>query len=172
MAKFKFKPTVSVDSYFTAKIADAIDDDDVGKAVKLDASTTDVYTLCSDGDHIDAFIVGMESATADGKVLATLQGGERKRVEASGAMNVGDLVESGAVAAAGTAETNGLPLVSTKAAVSADLANDASGTEIATAVNALLADALVDKVQWRVISADTTDGSITDGDQTVVIERV
>lgn len=157
MAKFKFKPTVSVDTLFSAKIADAVTDNDVGKPVKLDTTTTDTYTLCADGDLIDAFIVGLESATADGLMFGTLQGGERKRVEASGAMNVGDLVEAGAVAAAGTAETNGLPLVSTH-------------TPDTTSVTTLSAS--LGKIHWRVISADTTDGVVTTGDTTVVIERV
>lgn len=151
MAKFKMKPTVDVSAYFTAKVKGDITDADVGKPVKLSVDTTDTYELCADGDGIDAFIVGIEPATADGLHLATLNGnkaGARQRVEASGAMTVGDLVEAGAVAAAGTAETNKLALVSTHVAAAGDI------------------------VRWRVISADTSDGSILDGDTTVVIERL
>lgn len=157
MAKFKFYPTTNVDGYFTAKINDAIDDDDVGKPVKLMTASTDVYQLCSDGDGIDAFIIGLDPATADGKVLATLNNMGRVRCEASGAMNVGDYVEAGAVAAAGTAETNGLPVISTH-------------TRDTTSAATLAADLF--PVEWRVISANTSDGTITTGDQTVIIERL
>jgi len=172
MAKFKFKPTVNVDGYFSAKLKGAITDNDVGKPVKLSTDTTDTFELCSDGDAIDAFIVTIDPATADGLVFATLNNGGLIRCEASGAMNVGELVEAGAVAAAGTAETNGLPLISTKAAVAADLATDASGTEISVAVNAILAEALLQDTAWVVVSANTSDGVITTGDTTVVIKRV
>ena len=130
------------------------------------------FELCSDGDAIDAFIVTIDPATADGLVFATLNNGGLIRCEASGAMNVGELVEAGAVAAAGTAETNGLPLISTKAAVAADIADDASGAEIATAVNTILAEALLQNSAWQVVSANTSDGVVTTGDLTVVIKRV
>lgn len=157
MAKFKFLPTVDVSTYFTAKIKGDVTDNDVGKPVKLSVDTTDTYELCADGNLIDAFIVGLEPATADGLHLVTLQGGGRKRVEASGALVVGGLVEAGAVAAAGTAETNGLPLVS---------------THTLDVTSATTLSASVGKVHWRVISGATANGTITTGDETVVIERV
>lgn len=160
MAKFKMKPTVDVSAYFTAKLKGNVTDADVGKPVKLSIDTTDTYELCADGDGIDAFIAGIEPATADGLHLATLNGnkvGARQRVEASGAMTVGDLVEAGAVAAAGTAETNKLALVSTHVMDS-------------TSAATLLADTF--NVNWRVISGNTTNGVITTGDTTVIIERL
>lgn len=172
MAKFKFKPTINVAGYFSAKLKGAITDNDVGKPVKLSSDTTDTFELCSDGDAIDAFIVAVDPATADGLVFATLNNGGLIRCEASGAMNVGELIEAGAVAAAGTAETNGLPLISTKAAIAADLAIDASGTLIAASVNALLAEMLLPTSAWQVVSANTADGVVTTGDTTVVIKRV
>lgn len=151
MAKFKFKPTVNVDGHFSSKLKGSLTDKDVGKPVKLSIDTTDTYELCSDGDGIDAFIVGLDPATSDGLIFGTLNNMGRVRVEASGAMTVGDYVESGVVAAAGTAETNALPLVSTHAV-------------------ALIGD--IDPVMWRVISANTANGTVTTGDTTVVIERV
>lgn len=175
MAKFKFLPTTNVDGHFSAKLKGALTDADVGKPFKLSVDTTDTYELCADGDFIDAFLVGLEAETADGLKFGTLMGarlGDRKRVEASGALTVGGLVEAGAVAAAGTAETNGLPLVSAKAAVAADLADSASGALIATSVNALLAEAQLAAPKWRVISGNTENGTITTGDTTVIIERI
>lgn len=154
MAKFKFQATINPDGLFSAKVKGAITDNDLLKPVKLSIDTTDTYELCADGDGIDAFITAIDPATADGLHFCTLSGGrsgDRQRCEASGSMTVGDLVEAGAVAAAGTAETNALPLVSTHA-VSA------------------LGDIL--NINWRVISANTSDGSVTSGDTTVIIERL
>ena len=157
MAKFKRLPTVNVDGYFSTKFKGALTDKDIGKPVKLSVDTTDTYELCSDGDGIDAFIVSIEPATADGLKFGTANNEGLIRCQASGAMTVGDLVEAGAVAAAGTAETNGLPLISTHSMDS-------------TTAGTLLADML--KVNWRVISANTANGTVTSGDTTVVIERL
>lgn len=171
--KFKFKATTDVSGYFSAKLIGSVVDNDIGKPFKLDTSKSDTYTLCSDGDRIDAFLVGLEAATADGLMFGTLTKSGRIRCEADGALNVGGLVEAGAPAALGTAEDNALPKVSAKADVAADLADDASGALIAASVNAVLAEALLEGGgQWRVISGDCTDGSIDDGDTTVIIERV
>lgn len=148
MAKFKFKDTINVHDIFSAKLKGALTDNDVGKAVKLSTDTTDTYELCADGNGIDAFIVGLEAATADGLVFGSLMAGGRKRCEADGAANVGDFVECGAVAVAGTAEANKLPMVSTHIAAATDV------------------------IRWRIISANTTDGVVADADTTVVIERV
>ena len=157
MAKFKFLPTVDVSGYFTSKIKGDVTDADVGKPVKLSVDTTDTYELCADGDGVEAFIVQIDAATADGLHLCTLNEGGMVRVEASGAMTIGDLIEAGAVAAAGTAETNGLPLVSTHAMDS-------------TSAATLLADTL--KVNWRVVSGATANGTITAGDKTIIIKRL
>jgi hypothetical protein len=151
MAKFKILPTTNVDGYFTAKLADtAVTDNDVGKPVKLDVSTTDTYTLCADGDQIDAFIITIDPATADGLPLVTLNKGGYVRCESDGTMTIGDLVEAGAVAAAGTAEANKLPMVSTHAVV---------------AVGDVFSS------NWRVVSANTADGSVADADTTVIIAK-
>ena len=157
MAKFKFRVLVDPSSYITAKISDDIKDTDVGKAVILNTALDSTYKLTSNGAAIDGFIVGLEAATADGEVLATIQISGRKRCEAEAAMNIGDLVESGVVAAAGTAETSKLPQISTL-------------TRDTTTAITLAAD--LHPVVWRVISGNTTDGVIDDEDTTVIIERV
>ncbi len=172
MAKFQFKPTTNVDGYFSAKLFGAVTDNDVGKPFKLKTGTTDTYEICTDGDAIDAFLKGLEPETADGLKFGVLDNSGRQRCEMEDAANIGGLVECGTIAALGTAETNGLPVVTAKSAVAADLATDASGTLIAASVNALLAEALLPSQGWRIISGNTTDGVIADGDTTVIIERV
>ena len=157
MAKFKFKAVVTADDIISAKIDDAVTDADVGKSVKLDIGKDSSYTLCADGDGIDGFITGIDPATADGAVFGSIQVGGRKRCEAEGTMTIGDLVEAGTVAAAGTAEANLLPTISTH------VMDD-------TTAASLLVDML--QIQWRVISADTADGDIADEDTTVIIERL
>jgi hypothetical protein len=148
MAKFKIAPTVNVDGYFSAKLKGAITDADVGKAVRLSNDTTDTYELCADGAGIDAFIVGIDPATADGLVFATLNKGGYVRVEAAEAMGIGNFVEAAAQAAPGTAEANGLAKVAVHTASAGDV------------------------IRWRIVSANTTDGVVAAGDTTVVIERV
>jgi len=157
MAKFQFKQTTNMDGYFSAKLKASLTDNDIGKPVKLSTDTTDTYELCADGDGIDGFLTGLESATADGLVFGTINNKGMIRVEASGEMNIGDLVESGAVAAADTAETNGLPLVSTH-------------TPDTTTAITLAADLF--QVNWRVVSGSTSDGVVATGDTTVIIERL
>ena len=157
MAKFKFQVLTDVSNYITAKVADAVTDNDVGKSVKLATNTTDTYTICAAGDQIDGFIVGIEPATADGLKLCTINIGGRKRVQISGAANVGDLVEAAAQAAAGTAEANGLPIV--------------AAHTIDTLDTTTLAATMFPK-NWRIISANTSDGVVADGDTTVIIELV
>jgi hypothetical protein len=157
MAKFRLLPTVNVDGYFTAKVKGAIKDVDVGKPVRLSTDVPDTYQLAADGEGMDAFIVGVEAATADGLYLCTLNNMGRVRCEADGALTIGGLVEAAANAAAGTANTNGLPLVS------------AHAIDTTTAIT-LAADLLT--VNWRVVSGTTTDGDVADEDTYVVIERV
>lgn len=148
MAKFKFKPTINVDGYFTAKVKGAITDSDLGKAVKLSVDTSDTYELCVDGNPIGAFIEAVDVATADGLVLCTLNRSGYVRCQADGALTVGAFVEAAAQAAAGTAETGGLPKVSARAVP------------------------VVGERIWRVVSGNTTNGTITTGDTTVIIECI
>lgn len=157
MAKFKFMELVDPSDLVTAKLADSVVDADVGKPVKLNPNLPDTYMMCTDGDAIDGFIHSVEPWTADGKTIGTVQIGGRKRVQASAATTLGALVEAGAVAAVGTAETNGLPLVSTHTAVVDNVAN-------------AHADLLLPK--WKVISSAAADGTVADGDTTVIIEKM
>jgi len=172
MAKFRLLPTVNVDGYFTAKIVGNVTDADVGKPVRLTTTSPDTYQLAADGEGIDAFVVGIDPATSDGLHLCTLNCSGRVRCEADGALTIGGLVEAAANGAAGTANTNGLPLVSAKTAVAANLADAANGAAIAVAVNAVLAEALLPIINWRVVSGTTSDGDVADEDTYVVIERV
>ncbi|MCK5615533.1 hypothetical protein KAR91_77430, partial [Candidatus Pacearchaeota archaeon] len=112
---------------------------------------------CADGDAIDGFMNSLEPATLDGKQYGTVQTGGRMRVQASAASTLGAYVEAGAVAAPGTAEANGLGLVST---------HDMDSTSAAT----LLADMF--QKQWRIISATRVDGTVDDADTSVIIEKL
>lgn len=148
MAKQRLLPTVNVDGYFTAKVKGDITDVDVGKPVRLSTDVPDTYQLAADGESIDAFVVGIDPATSDGLHLCTLNDRGRVRCEADGALTIGGLVEAAANGAAGTANTNGLPLVSVQVAAIAGTAT------------------------WRVVSGTTTDGDVADEDTYVVVERV
>jgi len=158
MSKFKFKVTTNVDTYITAKMSStSITDNDVGKPVKLYTSKPDMYALCSDGDMIEGFIVGIDPATADGYPLATIQTGGRKRVEMEGSSTIGAEVEAGTVAAAGTAEANGLPMVSTHSYATSSVADYAASDFTH---------------KWRIITANTSNGTVADNDTTAIIERI
>jgi len=157
MAKFKFMVLVDPSDLVTAKLADDVVDADIGKPVLLDPDLPDTYLMAADGDAIDGFIYSIEPWTADGKVIGTVQVGGRKRCESSGASTLGALVEAGAVAAVGTAETNGLPLVSTHTAVVDTLEN-------------VSADLLLPK--WKIISSSAADGTVAADDTSVIIEKV
>lgn len=148
MAKFKISPTTNVTGYLTAKVKGAIVDADMGKPVKLSVDVPDTYELCADGDVIDAFLVSVATATADGLALCTINNQNYVGVQASGASTIGAFVAAAAPAAIGTAEANGVGVVSTH-------------TPLVT-----------DSAKWRIVSANTSDGTVADGDSDVVIERV
>jgi len=148
MSKFAFKELVSDGDIITAKLGSDtvansgdLNDNDIGKPVKLSAA--DTYNLCSDGDLIDGFLVAVEPYTADGWAIGSVQISGRKRVELDvTAISIGGAVEAAANAAANTAPTNGLGVVS-------------EHTIAAT-----------DHKVWRLIS-----GTATDGDTTAIIEK-
>lgn len=132
------------------KINDSgIDDNDLNKPVKLVSS--DTVALCSDGDQIYGFINSVEQRTQDGKTIVGIQDSGRVWVQLSGASSFGALVEAGANAAAGTANSG------TKKAIVSTHSYDT--TDVAS-----LAGSLVDKA-WKIIS-----GTFSDGD-TVLIEK-
>lgn len=152
MAGVQILPKVGENFHREWKIVGAVTDNDIGKPVKLSAGDGQV-TLCADGDAaIHGWIDSVERGTDGGLVVVTLVEEGMVRVTASGAVALGAIIEAAANTAAGTAVVD-YPLVSTKAAVAADLAVDASGTLIAASVNALLADALVGKKQWVAMTA-------------------
>lgn len=88
---------------------DRFSDVDEGKSVKLVAESR--YNLTAAGDQLEAFIVGIESATSNGfsvgsivesgKVFVTADG--LQATPGTGAIAVGDYVVAGTVTAKGTA---------------------------------------------------------------------
>lgn len=165
MARFVASVDVGMNTNVTYKIADSgITDSDLNKPVKLSAA--DTVALCADGDGIYGFINSVERHTADGKVVVGVQIDGRRWVTLDGDSAVGTLVEAATNTAAGTALGANWGLVSTKSAVAADLAVDASGTLIAASVNALLAEALLPVKQWVVISGTGLD------EADVLIEKI
>ncbi len=110
MAKFLIREYIGGDletarfGTTSALFADA----DKGKAVKLIGDSA--FGLCSAGDPIEGFCVGLNSATADGYRIGSLQDDETKAVtydgaEASGTGTaaIGDYVVAGTQTALGTA---------------------------------------------------------------------
>jgi hypothetical protein len=111
MARHTQQVNVGENVYVTWKIPAACTDADVGKPVKIGA--TDLLALCVDGDQIYGFIAGVEGATADGYKLASIMVSGRVKAVLSGNSAIGTLVEAHDQAAAGTANTGNLPIVST-----------------------------------------------------------
>lgn len=165
MNSFKMLPRVDDNIYVTAKITSAVTDADVGKPMKLSAA--DTYDLCADGDAIDGFLNSVEPHTSGGVTIGTVQVGGRRCVQLSGGVTIGNIVEAAAPAALNTAETSKLGKVSTKAVVNADITDAATGAQIAAAVNASLAELLLVRKKWQLVS-----GTGLTGDLTAVVERL
>ncbi len=125
-------------------------DADVNKPVTLTAA--DTVTLATAGQNIYGFINSVERATADGKVVLGVQIAGRRKVTLAGTAAVGSLVEAATNTAAATALGQNWGIVQAKADVAADIATNATGTEISVAVNAILAEALLPQKQWKIIS--------------------
>ena len=111
MARFTSQVNVGENLNVTYKIVGAITDNDLNKPVKVSAA--DTVTLCADGDQIYGFINSVERHTADGSVVVGVQIAGRRKVTLSGASAVGTLVEAGANAVAGTANSTNWGIVST-----------------------------------------------------------
>ena len=147
MAKFKMMENIAnIDTNVPAKFETGITDADIGKPVKLVAA--DTYGLCTAGDAIEGFIVGLNPDTKDGLPFGTVQTGGYKRVELDGAVAIGALVAAGASAAAGTSEVNGLGKVQ---------------LHTVTDTSALT----VFPINWKLVS-----GTGLDGDTTAVIFKL
>ncbi len=155
MPSVQILPKVGENDRREWKIVGSVTDSDVGKPVKLSAGDGQV-TLCSDGNAIYGWIDSIARGTDGGLVVVTLVEEGTVRATASGSVALGAAVEAGANEAAGT-KPDSWGIVSTKTAVAADLADDASGALIAASVNALLAEAVAPKRVWRALIA-ASDG--------------
>ena len=181
MAKFRMKETIPT-TCITARLgagtgsSNWIDDDEVGKAVKLGADSR--YILCTAGDPIQGFIASVETATADNYSIGSVQLDSRMRVlldgseaAGTGSIAVNDYVVAGTMVAKGTALTLAAPQKVRKATNQPGatiVTSDATKTNIDVAL-AAVTDTINNMVfAWRVVSLEG-DGSVgTIG----VIERV
>ena len=111
----KSLPLVGMQTNVPYKIVGAINDNDVGKAVKM--SATDTVELCADTDPIYGFINSVEVGTEDGLVVVSVCIKGRVRVTLNGTVNIGNLVASGAQTAAGTAKAENWATASAHTAV-------------------------------------------------------
>ena len=182
MAKFQMKETIPT-TCITARLgagtgsSNWIDDDEVGKAVKLGADPR--YILCTAGDPIEGFIASVETATADNYSIGSVQIDGRMRVlldgsqaAGTGSIAVNDYVVAGTMVAKGTALTLAAPQKVRKATyqpgVSVITTTDATKTNIDIALANVVTSIKNAVFAWRVVSLEG-DGSVgTIG----VIERV
>lgn len=147
----------------SAQFADA----DKGKAVKLVADSQ--YGLCALGDAIEGFCVALESATADGFRIGSLQDDEFKQVTYDGSEAAGT-----GTAAIGDYVVCGTPVAQGTALASPSGQNVRTATHQPGAVPSALGD-LAEQVKlsvyaWRIVSlGDVGTGAV--GTQ-VVIQRV
>ena len=148
---------VSENDIATWKCSSMVTDKDINKPVKISAA--DTVALCADGDEIYGFIDSIDPTNEDGVRVVGVQKAGRKWVTMSGGYAIGDVVEAAANTAVDTALAIKWGEVSSKSALIGDIANDASGTVIATAVNALIAAAAVGTKKWVVIYGAGTDES-------------
>lgn len=156
MATWTFTPLASdIQHVISAKLGSNtiansghLNDNDIGKPVKLSAANT--YALCSDGDQIDGFVVGVDPEPIDGWSFGSVQIGGRVYAQLEGGSTFGYVVEADAPAAARTAETSGYGQVSSSA-IYATLDATATGDE---AIPFILAK------KWRIISGAVTDDAI------------
>jgi len=115
MATFSCGINVGENVYQTYLAPAAVTDADIGKPVKLGA--TSEVALCADGDQIMGFIASVEPQTVGGKKLVSVLTSGRVYVILSGASDVGTLVEAAANTAAGVAKAGEYGLVSTHTVV-------------------------------------------------------
>ena len=105
--------------------------------------------MCSDGDNIDGWLVGVDPETRDGYAFGTVQIGGRIYAQLEGASTFGYVVEAGTVAAARTAETSGYGQVSSHAGYA--LVNTDTVDEIRP---------MILSAKWRIVSGAVTDNAI------------
>ena len=157
MATWTFTPLASdIQHVISAKLGSNtiansghLNDNDIGKPVKLSAANT--YALCSDGDNIDGWVVGVDPEPIDGWSFGSVQVGGRYYAQLEGASTFGYMVEAGTTAAGRTAEPSGYGQVSSHAG-HAVVAADAA---IAIATRPLILSK-----KWRIVSGAVTDDAI------------
>ena len=149
MATWTFAPLAGdINHVISAKLGAStsakLTDKDIGKPLKLLAAGR--YGLCSDGDNIDGFLVGVDPETVDGYAFGSVQIGGRVYAQLEGVATFGDFVEAGTTAAYNTAETSGYGQVSFHAQMAAS-----------TVAGVLT---LTKSKKWRIISGAVTDDAI------------
>jgi len=98
---FTSLPNVGEQTRRTYRAAVAINDNDLGKPVKLSAA--DTVALCAAGEEIYGFIDSVEEGTDGGDRIVGVVVEGRARVTLSGSAAVGTLVEGATNTAAGSA---------------------------------------------------------------------
>lgn len=125
-----------------------LNDNDIGKPVKLLAAGR--YGLCSDGDNIDGFLVGVDPETVDGYSFGSVQIGGRYYAQLEGGSTFGYVVEAATMAARTVVEPSGYGQVSSSA-IYTTLDATSTGDE---AIPFILAK------KWRIIAGAVADDSI------------
>ena len=146
--RFKIQPTIGSTIVTKTALMAAASDADINKGVKLSTTVPDTYEFCAAGDVPEAFLYAVERHTVKGKVVVSVIDQGYRWATAGAACTVGDLVEIHEVAAQGTKDVMQRPVVK-------------SHTKV-----------LEDNVLWRIVSASTENGVVSQGDNYVVIERI
>ena len=152
MATWTFTPLAGdINHVISAKLGAStsakLTDNDIGKPLKLLAAGR--YGLCSDGDNIDGFLVGVDPEPVDGYAFGSVQIGGRYYAQLEGASTFGYVVEAGTTAAYNNAEASGYGQVSSHAGyalISTDTVDKIRGMVLAK--------------KWRIISGAVTDDAI------------
>ena len=152
MATWTFAPLAGdINHVISAKLGAStsakLTDNDIGKPVKLLAAGR--YGLCSDGDNIDGFLVGVDPETVDGYAFGSVQTGGRVYAQLEGSSTFGYVVEAGTTAAYNTAEASGYGQVSSHA-----------GYALTTTDTVDEIRGMVLSKKWRIISGAVTDDAI------------
>jgi hypothetical protein len=152
MATWTFTPLAGdINHVISAKLGAStsakLTDNDIGKPLKLLAAGR--YGLCSDGDNIDGWLVGVDPEPVDGYAFGSVQTGGRVYAQLEGSSTFGYVVEAGTTAAYNTAEASGYGQVSSHAGyalTTTDTVDEIRGMVLAK--------------KWRIISGAVTDDAI------------
>ena len=152
MATWTFAPLAGdINHVISAKLGAStsakLTDKDIGKPLKLLAAGR--YGLCSDGDNIDGWLVGVDPQPQDGYAFGSVQIGGRVYAQLEGSSTFGYVVEAGTTAAYNTAEASGYGQVSSHA-----------GYALTTTDTVDKIRGMVLAKKWRIISGAVTDDAI------------